>query len=309
MARRWWWAAGWRIWAYPAAGFAAALGLTCMPWLPFAAGRWPAAGPFGVFTWAAWFVSTALAVTLTLLGGAIRVRRSLRSRAGLGPARWARRVPLAAAGFALLAVLAYSAAARVELIERHPLAALGLAAAALAALRGLTLAAVRSSDGGSASDSLPDPPSPPRPAPPVPIADESDDEAEADPGVPRWASVLATTLAFLLLLLVLLGTAVRWFGPGLGLMLTTRHPVPIFWSETTFFEYDAVKRAGTDASVYLRPPAPDTVDAARRGVLPAGVALAIKGWVEDGAQVRVERDPAGKLVGAWGYVRIGDLAE
>jgi len=63
MARGGWAAARWRIWASPAAGFAAALGLTCLPGLPFAAGRWPAAGPFGAFTWAAWFVSTALAVT------------------------------------------------------------------------------------------------------------------------------------------------------------------------------------------------------------------------------------------------------
>jgi hypothetical protein len=127
--------------------------------------------------------------------------------------------------------------------------------------------------------------------------------------VPRWASVLATLVAGLLVLIVVAGIAVHWLGPGLGLVLTTRHATPIFWSETVFFEYDAVKRAGSDASAYLRPPVPGSADVARRGVLPAGVNLAIKGWVENGTEVRIERDPAGKLEGEWGFVRISDLSD
>jgi hypothetical protein len=116
-------------------------------------------------------------------------------------------------------------------------------------------------------------------------------------------------MAGLLVLVVVAGIAVRWLGPGLGLVFTTRHATPIFWSESAFFEYDAVKRAGSDASAYLRPPVSGSADVARRGVLPAGVHLAIKGWIENGAEVRIERDPAGKLEGEWGFVRVSDLSD
>src|SRR4051812_42816280 len=118
---------GRRSWAYAAAGLAVGLGLAGVPGVPSPAG-WPARGPFGAFTWGACFLSTALAVTLLLVGAAAW------ARGGAPMPREARRVVWAAAGFALLAALAYAAAARVDLIERQPLAALALALAAAVAL-------------------------------------------------------------------------------------------------------------------------------------------------------------------------------
>ena len=293
----------WQTWAYPAAGLTAALGLSCVPGLPFGVGRWPAGGVFGVFTWSAWFVSTTLAVTLGLLAGVLRLRRVVPVRlAGL------RRVFLAALGFAVLAVLAYVAASRVDLMKRHPLAALGLAMAALAALRGLSLAATRPPDDiGPGTDTDPSRSESRRRS--SRDDDRDDDTEEDEPGVPRWASLLATVTAGLLVLVVVAAIALRWLGPGLGLMFTTQHDTPIFWSETAFFEYDTVKRTRADASAFLRPPEPGSDEVARRGVLPGGVKLAIKGWVENGIQVRVEHDPVAKLEGEWGFVRVSDLGE
>lgn len=299
---------GWRAWAYPAVGFGAALALTSMPGLPFAAVHWPARGPFGAFTWAAWFVSTGLAVTLGLLGAELHGpsaagRARVRVRRG-GPAR-AGRVLAAAAGFALLAGLAYAAASRVELIQRHPLGALALAVLALAAMRGLAFFATRPGPAAPGPPAAGPEPSRPRAAS-APAADDDGPDA-----MPRWASLLATAMAGLLVLVVAAGAAMRWLGPGLGLTLTITHPTPIFWADTSYFEYDAARRAGADPAPYLRPPEPGGVEAARRGVLPPGVRLAIKGWVDDGVQVRVEHDPGspGKLVGEWGYVRLRDVSE
>jgi hypothetical protein len=113
----------------------------------------------------------------------------------------------------------------------------------------------------------------------------------------------------LLGLLLAAGLAVRWLGPGLGLVLTAPRDVPIFWGESAYFEYDAVRKSGGDAAAYLRAPEPGSPDAARRAVLPAGSRLAVKGWLDGGAEVRVEHDPAGRLAGEWGYVRLRDVAE
>lgn len=295
MARRV--AGGWRTWACLVFGLGAAIGLACVPGLPFGPGRWPAGGPFGGFTWGAWLVSTGLALTLGALGAAPRQPVS-RVRAG-------------AAGFGLLAVLAYLAAARVDLIERYPVVALGLAALALMTLRRLVRAVLRPV-GAAAAGRV-------RPAARQAGSGsgaEVDDQGETDDeraplAMPRWASVLATVMAGLLVLVVALGVAVQWLGPGLGLSLTTTRPAPLFHDESTFFEYEAARRGGADVGPYLRPPAPDSVDAARRTVLPAGARLSIKGWVEVGIQVRVERDPTpgAPLVGEWGYVRLRDVVE
>jgi hypothetical protein len=306
---------GWRSWVYAGAGFTATLGLACAPGLPFAVDRWPAGGAFGVFTWAAWFVSTALAVTLALVGTALRVRDRLPLRRG-----GTRRLLLATMGFALLAALAYATAAHAATIEGRPLAALGLVVVAMTVLRTLALAASKpTSDAdadvpaGATADRSPSSPGSPEASRPRPAPRGGDPEevgdAEEPAGPPRWLDTMATVMAGLLVLIVALETAVSWLGPGLGLVLTTQHPAPIFWGDTMYFEYDAKKRAKADVAEYLRPPTPDSADAARRAVLPAGTRLAIKDWVENGAQVRVERDPTGRLVGEWGYVRYSDTGE
>ena len=118
-----------RVWWFPAAGFAAAA-LAATRGSPVSPGAWPARGPFGAFTWTAWFVSTGLAAALLLLSAAERLRRGDGARGVVtGQA-----VP-AALTFGLLALAAFTAAARVDQIERSTLAALAVAMAGLAALR------------------------------------------------------------------------------------------------------------------------------------------------------------------------------
>jgi hypothetical protein len=265
-----------------------------------------------------------------------------------------------AAGFGLLAVSAYAAAARADLIERHPLAALGLAVAAMTAMRRLTLAVTpagrrdgregdRDANANRGTDKGTDPqsqaqaqtrPDPPATAPtpseprrravnpfrppakrsdndtgtgrevelsPEPVEDQDQDEDED--AAARWSRRLATAMAALLVLFVAAGTAIRWLGPGFGLVIETTKPAPIFWGESAFFDYEELVKSKRDTAAYLQPPGPGSPDLGRRAVLPAGTKLSIKGWVEGGAEVRVEHDPGGKLVGEWGYVRIDDVAK
>jgi hypothetical protein len=103
-----------------------------VPGSPVGPGRWPLRGPFGAFTWGAWVVCSGLAVALLVLGVSLAARgRGARAAAAAG------RVCRGSAGFALLAASAYGAAARADLVESHPVAALALAVAALVALRRL----------------------------------------------------------------------------------------------------------------------------------------------------------------------------
>jgi hypothetical protein len=242
--------------------------------------------------------------------------------------------------------------ARADLIERHPFAALGLAVAAMTAMRRLTLAvtpagrragregdrdananrgADKGTDAQTQAQTRPDPsataptPSEPRrraanpfrlPAKqpdndtgrevelsPEPV--EGQDEDEDDDAATRWSRRLATAMAALLVLFVAAGTAVRWLGPGFGLVIETTKPAPIFWGESAFFDYEELVKSKRDTAAYFQPPGPGSPDLGRRAVLPAGTKLSIKG----GAEVRVEHDPGGKLVGEWGYVRIDDVAK
>jgi hypothetical protein len=125
MARRWgegsWFA------LFPTLGFMGAIVLTLIPHQPLSVADWPLKGPFGLFTWGAWFACTGLAFTLLLLAIASRLRP--RPRAALG------RLVVVAATFGLLALAAYGTAARADLIERYPPVALALALAFLVALR------------------------------------------------------------------------------------------------------------------------------------------------------------------------------
>jgi len=118
------------VWRFPAAGFAAAAAAAVAPGSPVGPGSWPARGPFGALTWTAWVVSTGLAATLLLLAAALAVRRGRGARGVV----LGRAVP-AALAFGLLALAAFTAAARVDAIERSPAAALAVALAGLAAMR------------------------------------------------------------------------------------------------------------------------------------------------------------------------------
>lgn len=93
---------------------------------PFAPDRWPLSGAFGAFTWTAWLVSGVFAVALGVAGATARGRARIRAWRG-------------ALGFVSLAAVAYGAAAAAQagLIDRWPLAALGIALAALWVLRRL----------------------------------------------------------------------------------------------------------------------------------------------------------------------------
>jgi hypothetical protein len=111
-------------WQFPAAGFALATLMAVAPGSPLAVEQWPVRGPFGAFTWLACASSTALGLTLLLLAPATR-----RHRGNAG------RIAMAAAAFGLLALGAYTAAARADRIERNPLVALAIAVAGLVLLR------------------------------------------------------------------------------------------------------------------------------------------------------------------------------
>src|SRR5437588_12831618 len=73
----------WAVWGYPAAGFAAAGLAAAVPGSPLGPGGWPLRGPFGAFTWSAWFVSTALGVTLAFLAAGLALRRGRAARGAL----------------------------------------------------------------------------------------------------------------------------------------------------------------------------------------------------------------------------------
>ncbi len=113
-------------WKFLAAGFSATALAAAAPGSPVGPAEWPARGPFGAFTWVAWFVSAALAATLLLLTPALPARR--RSTV-LG-----RAVPTALM-FALLALVAFTAAASADQIMRSPAASLLLAISAFVVLR------------------------------------------------------------------------------------------------------------------------------------------------------------------------------
>lgn len=298
----------WTRWGALGAGLVVGLGLTLAPGSPFSAAPWPRNGPFGVFTWAACLVSASLAV----LAGVASAALALRRRGGPVGAglTGAGRLGLIALAFALLSLASFATAARADLIERNPAAALVPALALLVILRALTRAARRPGPSEAEADA---------PARRWPfsgrapaareISDGDDPDSEAKPEAPRWLRVLATGAAVLFVLVLGAGLAVRWLGPGLGLVLTAPRAIPIFWGETTFFEYDTARRAGSDVSAYFHDPEPGSTAAARRAVLRPGSRLAVKGWLDGGAEVRVERDPGGRLQGEWGYVRLGDVAE
>jgi len=121
-----------KVWRFPASGFAAAALAASWPGSPLGPGRWPAHGAFGAFTWVAWFVAAGVATTLLALAVALaRGRGRGKGRARVAPGR----VASAALAFGLLAVSAFTAAARADRIERRPLAALALAVAGLVGLR------------------------------------------------------------------------------------------------------------------------------------------------------------------------------
>ncbi|MFO0952697.1 MAG: hypothetical protein U0835_16425 [Isosphaeraceae bacterium] len=287
---------GWRAWGYLSAGAAAVCGLTLVPGTPFTAGRWPLGGPFGLFTWTAWSVSTALAVALFLLAGSL----AWRARAPHG-SRSARRVMWGGVGFGLLAASAFSAAARADLIERHPWPRSGWRSprrphcrVVFAVAPGGPRRPHPDQETGPEAKNAAGPGGPNRtPAPPArrvrregrpgdPDEPEDGDPREADDAATRWSRRLATAMAVMLVLFVAAGTAVRWLGPGLGLVLTLQSPAPIFWEESAFFEYETKARAKSDLSAYLKPPPQGSPEAARRGVIGPGTKLAIKGWVEGG---------------------------
>jgi hypothetical protein len=135
----------------------------------------------------------------------------------------------------------------------------------------------------------------------------AEEHDEVEDAAARWSRRLATAMAALLVLFVAAGTAFRWLGPGLGLVIETKRPTPIFWEESAFFDYEGLVKSKRDTAAYFQPPGPGSPDLGRRAVLPPGARLSIKGWVEGGSEVRVEHDPGGKLVGEWGYVRIEDV--
>jgi hypothetical protein len=99
-------------------------------------------GPFGAFTWSAWFVSGGLGVTLLFLAVALGLRR----RRAAGVVVLGRVVP-AALAFGLVAVASYAAAARADRIAQHPAVALAVALAGLVALRA-AVARLRPRGGG-----------------------------------------------------------------------------------------------------------------------------------------------------------------
>jgi hypothetical protein len=136
---------GVEVWRFPALGFTAAAAAAAVPGSPVGPEGWPVRGAFGVFTWAAWFASAGLAVTLLLLAAALAARRGRAARGVvLG------RVLPAALTFGLLAVAAFAAAARADRIERSPAVALAVAVAGLVALR--AVAARIAGAGGGNSD-------------------------------------------------------------------------------------------------------------------------------------------------------------
>lgn len=115
---------------FPAAALAVVGLAASAPGSPLGPAHWPAQGPFGVFTWSAWFASAVLATTLLLASAALAVRRGRRARAVvLG------RILPAALAFSLLGGASYAAAAWADRIAQRPAAALAVAAALLIAFR------------------------------------------------------------------------------------------------------------------------------------------------------------------------------
>ncbi len=118
------------VWRFPASGFAATAVLAVAPGSPMRPGDWPSQGPFGAYTWVAWYVSTSLALTLLLIAFAASLHRGRLLR-GLGIGR----TILASGTFGVLGLAAFTAAARADQIQRSPLASLAIALVGLVLLR------------------------------------------------------------------------------------------------------------------------------------------------------------------------------
>lgn len=121
-------------WGFPAAALAVVGLAASATGSPVGPARWPARGPFGVFTWSAWFASAVLGVSLLLVATAISLRRGRSAAIGSGSRS---RVWLTALSFGLLAGASYAAAAWTDAMVRRPAATLTIALAAWLALRAL----------------------------------------------------------------------------------------------------------------------------------------------------------------------------
>lgn len=264
------------VWGFPAAGLGTAVVFTMIPGHVCSIDQWPVSGPFGAFTWGAFVVSMGLSLTLIFVALELwrRSRGRSEKRRGLG------RLVAASGLFAMLAVLAVAAAARIDFLESHPAIALGLSLAAVVGLGTLTqrLSAVS--------------------------ADEPDDEAVSLRIRIRdgMKSGLKPLLGFVLIyggfwLLVTLGISSKWFGPAFGDVLTLQRPTVIYWSESAYFD---------DAAFRLADPKSD-VGQTRYRFLPEGSRVEIKKWVDGGYEVVVKHDPKGISNGEWGYIRARDF--
>ena len=120
------------VWWFPASGFAATAVLAVAPGSPMRPGDWPSQGPFGAYTWVAWYVSTSLALTLLLIAFAASLHRGRLLR-GLGIGR----TILASGTFGVLGLAAFTAAARADQIQRSPVGALLIALVGLLLLRSI----------------------------------------------------------------------------------------------------------------------------------------------------------------------------
>lgn len=118
------------VWRFPATGFAATAAVVAAPGSPLGPAGWPVRGPFGAFTWGAWFVSAGLAATLFLLAAGTAARHGRAAR-GLVTGR---ALP-AALAYGLLALASFTAASQAEQIRRTPAAALAAALTALVLFR------------------------------------------------------------------------------------------------------------------------------------------------------------------------------
>ena len=263
------------VWAFPVAGIVTAFVFTMVPGHALSLDQWPASGPFGAFTWGAFVVSAGLSLTLVLVALERRRRSRKIPRGDLGLGR-----VLATSGlFGLLAVLAFLVAARIDFLESHPSASMGLALAALAIL-------------GTMTQRL--------------SAPTEDSEIEAVPLRRRSLHVAKEGykpfLGFILIfggfwLLVLLGISSKWMGPAFADVLTLQRPTVIYWSESAYFDDEAFR---------LTDPKSD-VEQTRFRILPEGSKVEVKGWVDGGFEVAVTLDPNGICKGEWGYIRSRDI--
>ena len=265
------------VWGFPAAGLGTAVVFTMIPGHVGSLDQWPAGGPFGAFTWGAFVVSLGLALTLIFL--ALELGR----RSWIGAERSVRlgRVLAASGLFAMMAVLAFAAAARIDFLETHPGFSFVLACGVLAILAPLT-------------DSLNAP------------AEDLEADDNSTPTRARIYEIVQSgykpILGFVLVfggfwLLVAIGTHMKWLGPAFGDVITFDRPVVIYWSESAYFD---------DAANRLNDPKSDASQTRFR-FLPEGSKVEIKRWVNGGYEVAVQHDPKGISNGESGYIRARDI--